>query len=185
VKAYKVIEYVTRARAEQLFEFPFFKVREVRHLKSRPQAAKRRSRSNGAYRVHSATDQSRGTGSANPRRQTARSHALRFGYRVIRIWNNDVIDNLDGILQTLPSQLKRQPLTPARSPQAGEGDKLPAAAATVRLGVSRAAWVGDQYVSRSAAQIAHVQRGDIILAARSHRMRFTVRLGSPRSSCRF
>jgi very-short-patch-repair endonuclease len=44
-----------------------------------------------------------------------------LGYRVIRIWNNDVIDNLDGVLQTLVSELERQPLTPALSPQAGRG----------------------------------------------------------------
>jgi len=43
------------------------------------------------------------------------------GYRVIRIWNNDVIENLDGVLQTLLSELEQQPLTPALSPQAGRG----------------------------------------------------------------
>jgi very-short-patch-repair endonuclease len=44
-----------------------------------------------------------------------------LGYRVIRIWNNDVIENLDGVLQTLLSELEKQPLTPALSPQAGRG----------------------------------------------------------------
>jgi very-short-patch-repair endonuclease len=44
-----------------------------------------------------------------------------LGYRVIRIWNNDVIKNLDGVLQTLLSELEKQPLTPALSPQAGRG----------------------------------------------------------------
>jgi very-short-patch-repair endonuclease len=39
------------------------------------------------------------------------------GYRVIRVWNNDVIENLDGVLQMLPSELERWPL----SPQAGRG----------------------------------------------------------------
>jgi len=43
------------------------------------------------------------------------------GYRVIRIWNNDVIENLDGVLPTLQSGLEQQPLTPALSPQAGRG----------------------------------------------------------------
>jgi very-short-patch-repair endonuclease len=42
-----------------------------------------------------------------------------LGYRVIRIWNNDVIENLDGVLQTLLSELKKRPLTPALAPQAG------------------------------------------------------------------
>ena len=44
-----------------------------------------------------------------------------LGYRVIRIWNNDVIENLDGVLQTLLSELKKWPLTPPLSPQAGRG----------------------------------------------------------------
>ena len=44
-----------------------------------------------------------------------------LGYRVIRIWNNDVIENLDGVLETLLSALEKPPLTPALSPQAGRG----------------------------------------------------------------
>ena len=44
-----------------------------------------------------------------------------LGYRVIRICNNDVIENLDGVLQTLLSELEKQPLTPTLSPQAGRG----------------------------------------------------------------
>jgi very-short-patch-repair endonuclease len=44
-----------------------------------------------------------------------------LGYRVIRIWNNDVIENLDGVLQMLLSELEKQPLTPTLSPQAGRG----------------------------------------------------------------
>ena len=44
-----------------------------------------------------------------------------LGYRVIRIWNSDVIENLDGILQMLLSELEREPLTPPLSPQAGRG----------------------------------------------------------------
>jgi very-short-patch-repair endonuclease len=34
-----------------------------------------------------------------------------LGYRVIRIWNNDVIENLDGVLQMLLTELEKQPLT--------------------------------------------------------------------------
>jgi very-short-patch-repair endonuclease len=30
-----------------------------------------------------------------------------LGYRVIRIWNNDVIENLDGVLQTLLAELEK------------------------------------------------------------------------------
>jgi very-short-patch-repair endonuclease len=45
-----------------------------------------------------------------------RDHALcALGYRVVRIWNNDVIENLDGVLQRLLSELDT-PLTPALSP---------------------------------------------------------------------
>jgi len=44
-----------------------------------------------------------------------------LGYRVIRIWNNDVIENLDVILQGHLSELEKSPLTPALSPQAGRG----------------------------------------------------------------
>ena len=44
-----------------------------------------------------------------------------LGYRVLRIWNNDVIENLDGVLQTLLSELEKPPLTPPLSPQAGRG----------------------------------------------------------------
>jgi very-short-patch-repair endonuclease len=28
------------------------------------------------------------------------------GYRVIRFWNNDIIDNLDGVLQAIVDSLK-------------------------------------------------------------------------------
>jgi very-short-patch-repair endonuclease len=44
-----------------------------------------------------------------------------LGYRVIRIWNNEVIENLDGVLQALLSELEQPPLTPSLSPQAGRG----------------------------------------------------------------
>jgi len=44
-----------------------------------------------------------------------------LGYRAIRIWNNDVIENFDGVLQTLLSELEKPPLTPALSPLAGRG----------------------------------------------------------------
>ena len=50
-----------------------------------------------------------------------RDRALCLRYRVIRIWNNDVIENLDGVLQRLLSELEKSPLTPALSPQAGRG----------------------------------------------------------------
>ena len=55
-------------------------------------------------------------------RDGERDNKLRaLGYRVIRLWNNDVRENLDGVLQTLLSELEKQPLTPPLSPQAGRG----------------------------------------------------------------
>ena len=51
-----------------------------------------------------------------------RDHALcALGYRVIRIWNNEVIENLDEVFQRLLSELEKSPLTPSLSPQAGRG----------------------------------------------------------------
>jgi very-short-patch-repair endonuclease len=49
------------------------------------------------------------------------SELCALGYRVIRVWNNDVIENLDGVLQTLLSELEKEPLTPSLSPRAGRG----------------------------------------------------------------
>ena len=39
-----------------------------------------------------------------------------LGYRVVRIWDNDVIENLDGVLKSLLSELDNLPLTPSLSP---------------------------------------------------------------------
>jgi very-short-patch-repair endonuclease len=56
-----------------------------------------------------------------PRDRQRDSKLRALGYRVIRIWNTDVIENLDGVLQRLLSELEKQPLTPSLSPQAGRG----------------------------------------------------------------
>jgi very-short-patch-repair endonuclease len=59
---------------------------------------------------------------ANSPEERHRDRALcALGYRVVRIGNNDVIENLHGVLQTLMSELEKRPLTPALSPQAGRG----------------------------------------------------------------
>jgi very-short-patch-repair endonuclease len=42
--------------------------------------------------------------------------------RVIRFWNNDVIDNLDGVLEALEAELEKWPLTPPSPRKRGEGD---------------------------------------------------------------
>jgi very-short-patch-repair endonuclease len=62
-------------------------------------------------------------GQHSERREDKRrdSRLCALGYRVIRIWNNDVIENLEGVLQTLLSELEKQPLTPSLSPRAGRG----------------------------------------------------------------
>jgi very-short-patch-repair endonuclease/SAM-dependent methyltransferase len=62
-----------------------------------------------------------GQHSENPKDRERDSTQCALGYRVIRFWNNDVIENLDGVLQTLLFELEKQPLTPALSPQAGRG----------------------------------------------------------------
>jgi very-short-patch-repair endonuclease len=63
----------------------------------------------------------RGQHSESPEDEQRDSEPRALGYRVIRIWNNDVIENLDGVLQTLLSELEKWPLTPSLSPQAGRG----------------------------------------------------------------
>jgi very-short-patch-repair endonuclease len=45
----------------------------------------------------------------------------RLGYRVIRIWNSEVLGNRDGVLERILLSLGEQPLTPTLSPQAGRG----------------------------------------------------------------
>ena len=47
-----------------------------------------------------------------------------LGYRVIRIWNNDVIENLDGVLQRLLSELGKSPLTPYPLPASGSRELI-------------------------------------------------------------
>jgi very-short-patch-repair endonuclease len=44
----------------------------------------------------------------------------RAGYRVLRFWNNEVMENLEGVLMTIDSALRTGP-HPTPLPQAGEG----------------------------------------------------------------
>ena len=62
-----------------------------------------------------------GQHSEHPKDRQRDSDLCALGYRVIRIWNNNVIENLEGVLQMLLSELEKQPLTPVLSPQAGRG----------------------------------------------------------------
>jgi very-short-patch-repair endonuclease len=44
-----------------------------------------------------------------------------LGYRVIRFWNNDVIDNLDGVLENSRVRTRKMAPHPTLSPQAARG----------------------------------------------------------------
>ncbi|HXY99632.1 MAG TPA: endonuclease domain-containing protein [Stellaceae bacterium] len=44
----------------------------------------------------------------------------RHGYRVIRFWNNDVLDNLDGVLEAIRCALEAPPPHPASPPPGAE-----------------------------------------------------------------
>jgi very-short-patch-repair endonuclease len=46
-----------------------------------------------------------------------------LGYRIVRVWNNDVLANMGGVLQMLREELDR-PLTPTLSPHAGRGGSV-------------------------------------------------------------
>ncbi|MCD0422113.1 DUF559 domain-containing protein [Rubrivivax sp. JA1024] len=45
------------------------------------------------------------------------------GYRVLRFWNNDVLNNIDGVMQTIVDAIRAAPPTPDPSPpqERGEG----------------------------------------------------------------
>ncbi len=47
--------------------------------------------------------------------QTRDAYLATLGYRVFRVWNNDVLANIEGVLQVLKSKLEA-PLTLALSP---------------------------------------------------------------------
>jgi very-short-patch-repair endonuclease len=56
---------------------------------------------------------------ANSQRDKTRDQYLIMnGYRVLRFWNNDVLGNIEGVLSTISSVLRRaaEPLTPTLSP---------------------------------------------------------------------
>ena len=61
-------------------------------------------------------------GQHTPEADTPRTHSLnRLGYRVIRYWNNEVRQNLDGVLTHLLAELQTRP-HPGPLPLAGEGE---------------------------------------------------------------
>ena len=60
------------------------------------------------------------TDSASDRRRDAYLNSL--GYRVVRVWNNEVLGNLEGVLQMLASKLKIAP-HPVPLPAGGERER--------------------------------------------------------------
>ena len=57
-----------------------------------------------------------------PQRDGRRTTDLNaMGYRVVRFWNNDVLENTEGVLMSLLAELGPHP-HPDPLPQAGEGD---------------------------------------------------------------
>ena len=48
-----------------------------------------------------------GQHSESPQDKQRDSELSALGYRVIRVWNNDVIENLEGVLQMLLSELNK------------------------------------------------------------------------------
>jgi very-short-patch-repair endonuclease len=49
----------------------------------------------------------------------------RHGYRVIRFWNGDVLENIEGVLETIRQELEAPPPHPTLSaPRGGEGTKI-------------------------------------------------------------
>ncbi len=58
-------------------------------------------------------------------RDSARTRVLEArGWRVIRFWNNDVMSNLEGVLETIAAEIERAPSSPRPSPppRGGEGE---------------------------------------------------------------
>jgi len=53
---------------------------------------------------------------ADNRRSAELAHR---GYRIIRFWNNEVLDNLDGVLETIRRALEAPPPLPTSPPQGG------------------------------------------------------------------
>ncbi|MGA0609393.1 endonuclease domain-containing protein [Caldimonas sp. KR1-144] len=68
-------------------------------------------------------------------RDDQRSQAIADeGLRVIRFWNNDVLNNIEGVLQII-AEATRHP-HPSPLPQAGEGAKHPALSPAIGEGVN-------------------------------------------------
>ena len=61
-------------------------------------------------------------GQHSEERDAARTAFLQSkGYRVIRFWNNEVLENTEGVLQSILMELESQAPSPNPLPLAGEG----------------------------------------------------------------
>ena len=45
------------------------------------------------------------------------------GYRVIRFWNNDVLANTEGVVQSILSEIENNPTSPRPSPPGRRGSQ--------------------------------------------------------------
>jgi very-short-patch-repair endonuclease len=50
-----------------------------------------------------------------------------FGYLILRFWNNEVLENLDGVLETILAALNKQPLEPPHPNPLPKGEREPTA----------------------------------------------------------
>jgi very-short-patch-repair endonuclease len=51
------------------------------------------------------------------------------GYRVLRFWNSEVMENVEGVMEVIAMAIRELPSPPAPLPQAGEGSAMPSPAA--------------------------------------------------------
>ena len=59
----------------------------------------------------------------NARDQVRDAFLRSMGYKVLRFWNAEVFDNMDGVLDTILASLEAAPPPPTLSPQAGRGEE--------------------------------------------------------------
>ena len=111
-----------RTRARQLGGFKFVRQEPIdRYAPTPPSPASGGGLGRGCRERRLIIELDGGQHAESPKDRRRDRALCALGYRVIRIWNNDVIENLDGVLQRLLSELENSPLTPALSPQAGRG----------------------------------------------------------------
>jgi very-short-patch-repair endonuclease len=70
-------------------------------------------------------------------RDVARTKLLEaMGYLVLRFWNNDVLSNIDGVLETIVSTAKQQSAEPPHPDPLPTGEREKKAAASARISLS-------------------------------------------------